>query len=297
MKMNKPIVFKGVFPALITPMHEDGSIDYEGLKENVKYYMSVGCAGVCFSGSSGEHAFLTREERINGIKAIKEVIGDGKIIAGAGAQTTAATMDLVKDVKEAGADAALILSPIGNTDDDGMVAHFKALNEIGMPLVLYNHPAATGINISFELFERLIQIPNVIGMKETSGSLPLLANILGKYSPDEITLFTGCDDLILPTSCVGVKAIILATANVAPKEVIAIQKDVAEGKIKEAQQIYYRLAPLTAVIGDERKFPSLLKKATELVGHKAGNPRMPVLPATEEETAAVKDALKVAGLL
>lgn len=297
MSIKKSIVFKGVFPALITPMNEDGSIDLEALKENVKYYMSVGCAGVCFSGSSGEHAFLTREERIAGIKACKEVIGDGKVIAGAGAQTTAATLQLVRDVKEAGADAALVLSPIGNTDDDGMVAHFEVLNEVGIPLVLYNHPAATGINITLELFERLIQIPNVIGMKETSGSLPLIANIFRKYSPDDITIFTGCDDLTLPTSCVGVKAIILATANVAPKQVIAIQQLVAEGKIAEAQKIYYSIAPLTAVIGDENKFPALLKKATDMVGHKAGNPRLPVLPANEEETAAIEESLKIAGLL
>lgn len=297
MSIKKSIVFKGVFPALITPMNDDGSLDLEALKENVKYYMSVGCAGVCFSGSSGEHAFLTREERIAGIKACKEVIGNGKIIAGAGAQTTAATLELVKDVKEAGADAALVLSPIGNTDNDGMVAHFQALNEVGIPLVLYNHPAATGINIDLELFERLIQIPNVIGMKETSGSLPLIANIFRKYSSDDITIFTGCDDLTLPTSCVGVKAIILATANVAPKQVIAIQQLVAEGKIEEAQKIYYSIAPLTAVIGDENKFPALLKKATDMVGRKAGNPRMPVLPANDEEIAAIEETLKIAGLL
>lgn len=202
--MKKSIVFKGVYPALITPMKADGSVDLEALKENVKYYMSVGCAGVCFSGSSGEHAFLTRQERIDGIKAIKEVIGNGKIIAGAGAQTTAATKELVQDVKDAGADCALVLSPIGNTDDDGMVAHFKELAKVGIPLCLYNHPAATGINITLELFERLIQIPEVIGMKETSGSLPLIANIFLKYSPDDITIFTGCDDLTLPTSSVGV---------------------------------------------------------------------------------------------
>ena len=189
--MKKSIVFKGVFPALITPFKADGSMDLEGLKENVKYYMSVGCAGVCFSGSSGEHAFLTREERIAGIKACREVIGDGKIIAGAGAQTTAGALELVKDVKEAGADAALVLSPIGNTTADGMVKHYETLSEVGIPLVLYNHPAATGINIDIEMFDRLIQIPNVVGMKETSGSLPFLAEILRKYSTDEITLFTG----------------------------------------------------------------------------------------------------------
>ncbi len=294
--MKKSIVFKGVFPALITPFDKEGNIDLEALKENVKYYMSVGCAGVAFSGSSGEHAFLTREERIAGIKACKEVIGDGYVIAGAGAQTTAAALEMVKDAKDAGADAALVLSPIGNTTDDGMVKHYETLGEVGLPLVLYNHPAATGINITLELFERLIAIPNVVGMKETSGSLPFLASILRKYSTDEITLFTGCDDLTLPSCAIGLKAIILATANVAPKQVIDIMHLVQEGKIEEAQKIYWNLAPLTSVIGDESNFPSLLKKAVEMVGHPAGDPRLPILPATEEETQAIDEALKIAGL-
>lgn len=294
--MKKSIVFKGVFPALITPFKADGSMDIEALKENVKYYMSVGCAGVCFSGSSGEHAFLTREERIEGIKACREVIGDGKVIAGAATQTTAGTLELVKDVKEAGADAALILSPIGNTTADGMVKHFEVLNEVGIPLILYNHPAATGITIDLDMFERLIRIPNVVGMKETSGNLPFIAEILRRYSMDDITIFTGCDDLTLPSCAIGLKAIILATANVAPKQVIDIQNYVAEGKIEEAQKIYWNLAPLTSVIGDEANFPSLLKKATEMVGHAAGDPRLPVLPATAEEEAQIDEALKIAGL-
>lgn len=295
--MKKSIVFKGVYPALITPFNKDGSMDYEALKENVAYYMSIGCAGVAFAGSSGEHAFLTREERAKGVEACKQVIGNGYVIAGAGAQSTDRTMEMVNDVKNAGADAALILSPIGNTTDDGMVKHFETLNEAGIPLVAYNHPAATGINITFELFERLIQIPNMVGMKETSGSLPLLAKILGKYSMDDITIFTGCDDLILPTCAVGLKAIILATANVAPKQVMAIQKDVQEGKIEEAQKIYYSLARLTEVIGSETKFPALLKKATEMVGHKAGDPRLPILPADEEDVKNIREGLNIAGLL
>lgn len=295
--MKKSIVFKGVYPALITPFKKDGSMDLEGLKANVKYYMSLGCAGVAFSGSSGEHAFLSREERAAGIKACKEAVGDGYVIAGAGAQTTAETKKLVQDAKDAGADAALVLSPIGNTDNDGMVAHFTELAKVGIPMVLYNHPAATGINIDLELFERLIAIPEVVGMKETSGSLPLAANIFRKYSADEITLFTGCDDLTLPAFCVGFKAIILATANVAPKQVIDMMHLVEAGKIEEAQKIYWSIAPLTATIGDENKFPALLKKAVELLGMPAGDPRMPVLPATEEETEAVKESLKIAGLL
>ncbi len=293
---KKSIIFKGVFPALITPFDAEGKLDLDGLKENVRYYMSVGCAGVCFSGSSGEHAFLTREERIAGVKACREVIGEGKLIVGAGAQTTAVAKQYVEDVKAAGADAALILSPIGNADNDGVVAHFEALNEVGIPLILYNHPAATGINIDFNLFSRLIEIPNVVGMKETSGNLPMIAEIFRVYGSEDFSIFTGVDDLTLPSCAIGLKAIILATANVAPKQVLAIQSLMAEGKVAEAQQVYYSIAPLTSVIGDENKFPALLKKATEMVGRHAGDPRLPVLPATEEETARIQAALAIAGL-
>src|SRR5699024_6513884 len=115
--------------------------------------------------------------------------------------------------------------------------HFEVLNEVGIPLILYNHPAATGITIDLDMFERLIRIPNVVGMKETSGNLPFIAEILRRYSMDDITIFTGCDDLTLPSCAIGLKAIILATANVAPKQVIDIQNYVAEGKIEEAQKI------------------------------------------------------------
>ena len=146
----------------------------------------------------------------------------------------------MKDVKEAGADAALVLSPIGNTTADGMVKHYETLGTVGIPLVLYNHPAATGINIDMDMFNRLIAIPNVVGMKETSGSLPFLAEILRNYSTDDITLFTGCDDLTLPSCAIGLQAIILATANV--------------------------------------------------------DPRLPMIPATDEETARIEEALKIAGV-
>lgn len=294
--LQKSIEFTGLYPALIVGFNADNTLDLEGLKENVKYLMAQGCAGMCVNGSTGEAAALTREERVAIIKATKEVIGAGKIIAGAGASMTAQTIELVRDAMEAGADAALVLSPIGNTTDEGLVKHYEAVAEVGMPIILYNHPAATGINVTIDKFDKLIQIPNVIGMKETSGSMPLLAEIFRKYADSNISIFTGCDDLTLPAAATGTKAIILATANVAPKQVLDIMNCVKEGKMAEAQKIYQSLAPLTALIGDEYNFPAGVKKAVELLGRPSSDPRMPILPMAEEDVPALEEALKIAGL-
>lgn len=296
--LTKSIEFKGLYPALMVGFNADNTLDLEGLKENVKYLMAQGCAGMCVNGSTGEAAALTREERVAAIKAAREAMGtEGKIIAGAGASMTAQTIELVQDAKDAGADAALVLSPIGNTTDEGLVKHYEAVAEVGIPIVLYNHPGATGIDITIEKFDRLIQIPNVIGMKETSGSMPLLAEIFRKYGDTNISIFTGADDLTLPVLAVGAKAIILATANVAPKQVLDIMNAVENGDIKKAREVYYSIAPLTSVIGAEDNFPAGIKKAVELLGRPSSDPRMPILPMPEDQVPGLVETLKIAGLL
>ncbi len=295
---KKSVIFKGVFPALVTPFDDEGKLDAEGLKNNVHRFMEAGCAGVAWSGSTGEHPLLTADERIEGIHLCREAMGpDGFVIAGAGARSTAETLVLVRDVKEAGADAALVLSPIGGTTDDGMVRHYEILSEVGLPLILYNYPAATGIDISFELFTRLIEIENVVGIKDTSGNLPLLAKIFSCFGTEDISVFTGCDDLILPAYAVGVRAVILAMANVAPKQIVAMEDHLNGGRLAEAREIYWRLANLIDVLCPADNFPAALKKALEILGLSAGAPRLPILPADEETTAEVKKALKEAGLI
>ncbi len=295
--LKKSIEFTGVYPALMVGFKKDGTLDLEGIKSNVKYLMGQGCAGMVVNGSTGEAAALTREERVQVIKATREALGaDGIIISGAGAPMTDATVELVKDAKAAGADAALLLSPIGNTTDEGIVKHYEIAAGVGLPIILYNHPAATGINITLELFDRLIQIPNIVGMKETSGSLPFLAGILRKYADTNVSIFCGCDDLILPSFAVGLKSVILATANIAPKQTIEIMNLVQAGKMAEAQRLYWNMAPLTEILGNETNFPAAIKKAMELLGHPSSDPRLPILPYAEEDVPALEEALKMAGV-
>lgn len=296
--MKKPIEFIGVYPAMIASMKKDGSLDVDGVKVNASALVNAGCAGLCVNGSTGEAAFLTREERIQVIKASKEAIGGkGKIIAGSGAPTTSTVLQLTQDAKDAGADAALIISPVANTTTEGLVKHYEAAAEIGIPIILYNYPAATGISITCEIFDRLIAIPNVIGMKESSGNLPMLAKIMYKYRDSNLSLFSGCDDLILPSFAIGLKATILATANVATKQVIDSLKLVQEGRMAEAQKLYQDMTPLIDIFGSESNFPAHFKKGVELLGRPAGDPRMPILPMNAEETAALKKAMQGLGLI
>lgn len=296
--MKKSIEFLGVYPALMVGFLPDASLDLEGIKTNVRFLMEQGCAGMVCNGSTGEAGALSREERVQVIKATREAMGGkGTIIAGAGTPYTASTLTLVKDAIEAGADAALVLSPIGNTTDEGVVRHYEEVAKLGLPIVLYNHPIATGISITMELFDRLIQIPNIIGMKESSGNMPLLAEIQRKYKDSNLSMFSGSDDLILPSFAVGLKATILATANVAPKHVVDILKYVQAGKMAEAQDLYCKMAPLTKLLGDEANFPASIKKAVELLGRPSSDARLPILPYGKAETAEMKEALKIAGLL
>lgn len=297
-EMKKSVEFTGVYPAMITSMKADGSLDIEGIKINAKALMDAGCSGLCINGSTGEAGFLSRDERVQVIKAAREGMGGrGKMIVGTGANDTSVAIQLTKDAKEAGADAVLVLTPGGNTTPAGLVKHYEMIASVGLPVVLYNYPAATGTNITAEIFDLLIAIPNVIGIKESSGNLPLLAEILYKYPNAGLTLFSGCDDLILPAFAVGTKATILATANVATKQVVDCLRFVQEGKIAEAQKLYQDLTPLVKILGSEANFPSMFKKGVELLGRPAGNPRMPILPMSAEETAELKAAMKTVGLI
>ena len=296
--MKKSIEFTGVYPAMITSMKADGSLDIDGIKANAKALMDMGCSGLCLCGSTGEAAFLTREERVQVIKAAKEVLGGkGKIIAGTGSPVTSVALQFTKDAKEAGADAVLVISPIGNTSTEGLVKHYETIAEVGLPVILYNYPAATGISITADIFDRLIAIPNVIGMKESGGNIGLLAEILYKYHDSNLSLFTGADDQILPAFALGLKATILATANVAPKQAVDILRLVQEGKLAEARKIFYNIIPLVGILGAETNFPACFKKAVELLGRPAGKPRLPLLPMPEDEVPALKEAMKIAGVL
>lgn len=296
--MKKAIKLEGIYPALITSMNDDGSVNLEGVKENILHAMDNGCAGVVVMGSTGEAVNLSDDERVAIIKLTVELCkGKGKVIVGTGAPITSTALELTKAAKDLGADAALVITPFNNIPNrTGLIKHYTMINDIGIPTILYNLPSHTGVEITMDVFDELIQLPNIIGIKESSGNIPMMAEIIRKYG-DDVTIFTGCDDLTLPIFSIGAKAAILALANIAPKQVVDIFNAVQNNDFVTARKLYGSLLPIGAIIGEGVNFPATVKEAVRQLGRPAGKPRMPITPVPAEQAKEITEALKVAGLL
>jgi len=294
----KKLKFEGLMPAIITPMDKDGEIDFEGLKENVEFYLDAGCTGIVANGSTGEAVNLSREERIEVIKKVVEVVrGKVKVIAGTGAPTTNVTLQYTRDAMKAGADAVLVITPFNAIPNkEGLYLHYKAVAEVGIPVIMYNLPQHTSVEIDLETMGRLVKLDNIVGLKESSGNLSYFAEAIRLFSED-ITLISGCDDLILQTLSMGIPALILAFGNIAPRMIIELFNAIKNNDFISAREKYYKLLPMARAIGDSVNFPAPVKEAVRLLGRPSGPPRLSTLPVNQEESEEIRKKLIYAGLL
>ena len=297
--MKKAIKLEGIFAALVCSFTPDNKLDEEAIRENVRYCLDNGCAGVVANGSTGEAVNLDRTERRRVVEiCVEECRPRGKkVIGGCGGPTTSGTLDMVKDAYEAGADAGLVITPFNNIpNQEGLIAHYHEIAGVGLPIIVYNIPSHTGVNVDMDTFDKLIEEPNIIGIKESSGNLPMMAEIVRRYGND-ITIFTGCDELTLQIFATGATAAILALANIAPAGVTKILEDVKAGDLRSAQKTYYQLLPIAHCISAEENFPATVKEAVSQLGHRCGPARLPIVGCTEQEKKDIHDALVYAGLL
>jgi len=294
----KKMKFKGLMPAIITPMNQDGEIDLEGLKENIEFYIEAGCTGIVANGSTGEAVNLSREERIAVIKKVVEIAkGKVKVIAGTGAPTTNVTLQYTRDAMDAGADAVLVITPFNAIpNQEGLYLHYKAVAEVGIPVIMYNLPQHTSVEIDLETMGRLVKLDNIVGLKESSGNLGYFGEAIRRFSGD-ITPISGCDDLILQTLSMGTPALILAFGNIAPKMIIEIFNAVKNNNLVSAREKYYKLLPVAGAIGGSVNFPAPVKEAVRLLGRPSGPPRLSTLPVSQEESEEIRKKLIYAGLL
>jgi len=290
--------FEGLMPAIITPMDKDGEIDFEGLKKNVEFYLDAGCTGIVANGSTGEAVNLSREERIEVVKKVVEVVrGKAKVIAGTGAPTTNVTLQYTKDAMNAGADAVLVITPFNAIPNkEGLYLHYKEVAEVGIPVIMYNLPQHTSVEIDLETMGRLVKLDNIVGLKESSGNLSYFAEAIRLFSED-ITLISGCDDLILQTLSMGIPALILAFGNIAPQMIIELFNAIKNNDFISAREKYYKLLPMARAIGDSVNFPAPVKEAVHLLGRPSGPPRLSTLPVNQEESEEIRKKLIYAGLL
>ena len=284
-------MFRGVFPAIITPFLKDESLDEEGLKRNIEYLNKTGIAGIIPCGTTGESATLTFEEhkRVVGIAVEASKV---PVIAGTGSNNTSEALELTRHAAKAGADAALLITPYYNKPNDrGMYEHFKRIAEnCDIPIVLYNVPKRTGIDLKPELVAKLSRIKNIVAIKEASGSLSQQSQIIEQTRGSDFVLLSGDDDLTLPTMALGGQGVVSVVANVAPRKTVAMVDAVLKGDMEKARELHYELAPLVRAMFFETN-PIPVKTAHKHLGLANGPLRLPLGEMAPEKEEKLKEIL------
>ncbi len=292
------LTVKGVIPALVTPLDQDENIDEKGIRELIDYLIDSGVHGVFVCGSQGEGYALRNEEKKRIIEvAVDAANGRIPVYAGTGAITTKETIEACKYALDAGADAVSIITPYFiRPSQEELYNHYRSIAEaVDIPILLYNNPGRTGVNLEAETVRRLAEIDNIVGIKDSSGDLTLTAEYI-YYSPEEFSVIAGRDSLILATLLYGGKGAIAATANVAPKLVVGIYENYIKGEIEKARELQFKLLPLRTAF-NLGTFPAVVKEAMNLLGRPSGPARKPITSLTEENREKLKLILRDAGLL
>jgi 4-hydroxy-tetrahydrodipicolinate synthase len=291
-------MIKGSIVAIVTPMHADGSLDYPGLNKLVDWHIAEGTDAIVIAGTTGESATVSVEEHCALIKATVEYAkGRIPIIAGAGGNSTAEAIKLTQYAKEAGADATLQVVPYYNRPtQEGMYQHFKAIAQaVDLPVILYNVPGRTVADMSNETILRLVQIPNIIGVKDATGNIGRGLDLL-RLAPKSFAVYSGDDPTAVALMLAGGKGNISVTANVAPKIMHEMCKAAMEGDIAKALELNNKVFPLHQKLFIEPN-PVPVKWALAEMGMMPAGIRLPLVPLATEFHESVRSALREAGLI
>ena len=292
-------VFTGAGVALITPMHEDGSVNYDKLAEVIEYQIANHTDSIIICGTTGEAATLSTEEHIEVIKfCIEQVKHRIPVIAGTGSNCTSSAIELSQEAQNAGADALLCVTPYYNkATQAGLVGHFKAVaDSVKLPIILYNVPSRTGCNIKPETVAAICkEASNVVGIKEASGDLSQVAMLMS-IMDGRLDLYSGNDDQIVPIMSLGGKGVISVLSNVAPRQAHEIAADYLAGDVKGACRKQLEAIELIKALFCEVN-PIPVKHAMNLMGMEVGPLRMPLSPMEPKNLETLKNALKNYGLL
>lgn len=286
--------FKGAYTALITPFKEDYAVDYEKLEDLVEFQVENGISGIVVCGTTGETPTLSEEEYKKVIKTVVDKVAKRvQVIAGAGANSTKKAIELTKICKELGADAVLSTCPYYNKPTQrGIQAHYEAISSaVDIPLIIYNVPGRTGSNVLPETIEKLSHIPNIVGVKEASGSLEQMIEIR-KLCRKNFNILSGEDHLIMPMSAVGCIGVISVIANILPKKVSEFYN--LQGEEKEAMHEYlYDISRNLFIEGN----PVTVKEAMDILGLASNRVRLPLVSAEPKTREKLKNLFKLKGLL
>jgi 4-hydroxy-tetrahydrodipicolinate synthase len=294
--------FRGAYTALITPMKESGEVDYDGFRRLVAFQIEQGIDGLVPLGTTGETPTLDEDEEEKLIKAaIEEVRGRVPVIIGAGSNSTKHMAIYTKRAKDLGANAVLVVTPYYNKpNDEGLIRHFETAAAAGIPVIIYNIASRTGRNIPTPLLERLARIPGIIGVKEASGDLNQMGDVINniklkRKAQGDFAVLSGDDSFTLPLAALGGDGVISVISNLVPAQVAALTRAALSGSYEEARRIHYELLPLVKAAFIETN-PIPIKTAMTWAGLPGGPVRLPLGPLSKNSEAPLRAALEGLGI-
>ena len=292
-------IFEGAGVALITPMKANGEVNYEKLKELVEFHVAGGTDAIIICGTTGEASTLSHEEHLDCIRACCEYTNKRiPVIAGTGSNCTETAIYLSQEAEKAGADGLLVVTPYYNKcTQNGLKAHFKAIAAaVKIPIILYNVPSRTGVTIKADTIVELCKtVDNIVGVKDAVGDLAETTEVLQK-AQGCVDLYSGNDNIIVPTVAVGGKGVISVVSNILPRETHDMVAKFMAGDVEEAKALQLKYFPLIQALFSEVN-PIPVKKAMNLMGMDVGSLRMPLSEMEEGTSAVLAEEMKKVGLL
>lgn len=291
---------KGIYTPIVTPFDENENINYDYLKHNLDKWSETNLDGIVVLGSNGEFVYLTEEEKVEVVKfAKKNFTPKKKIIAGTSCESTKATIELSKRMADVGVDAVLLLPPHyykGAMKDDILIGYYTDVADVSpVPVMIYNMPGNTGINISASVIAKLAKHPNIAGIKDTSGNIVQMAEVV-RDTADDFAVFAGNASYLLPALEVGARGATLALANILPDDCCKLVSLHKEGHHEEARKMQLKMLEINAAVTMKYGIGGL-KYALNLLGYKGGYVRRPLHNVSPENAAIIKDILKRYGAL
>ena len=287
----KDVLFTGACTALVTPFLDD-HVNYPMMERLLQRQLDAGIEAVVICGTTGEAPTLSDKEKLELFTRAKKFVGDRcKIIAGTGSNSTLHTVELSKSAEQCGADALLVVSPYYNkATPDGMIAHYiAAAQSVEIPLILYNVPSRTGLDIPISVYQTLAAVSNIAGVTEACSDITKTTKILRSCGSD-LTVWSGNDDMTVPMMALGAKGIISVVSNIAPLETQAMARAALAGDFDTAAAIQIELQPLIELLFSEVN-PIPVKAAMKLIGFDCGTCRLPLSPMSEEKYNKLKRML------
>lgn len=289
----KKIIFKGNCTAIITPFDSKGKVNFGEFEKLIEFQVQNGVSAIVFLGTTGESATLSHREKIEIIKfAVKTISGRVPVIVGAGSNDTLSTISFCTEVEKLGGDALLLVTPYYNKcTQNGLIEHYTAISKsVNLPIILYNVPSRTGVNMQPHTVYELSKLKNIVGIKEASGNIEQAMEI-NRLCGDNIAIYSGDDALTFPMLSVGAVGGISVVGNIEPKLVSLMYNHYFAGNHKKAREIHYLLLPLIKSLFCEVN-PIPIKYALSQYGFAVGSPRLPLTKLGYENQKLLKDIIK-----